>query len=274
MGLRINTNVFSIGAQRHLARASEALGGSFEKLATGLRIVRAADDAAGLAISERLRAQVRSLDQASRNANDGVSLVQTAEGALDEVSGILVRMRELAVQSANGTVSNSDRETLDDEFQSLQQEITRIANSTEFNGVSLLNGSSSITFQVGFGTTSGVDTMSVSTSSVTSSTLGVGSLDIGSGGNTSTAIAAIDSAIDTVSELRGSFGASQNRLMSTISNIENQIENLSAAESRIRDVDVAAETARLTRNSILQQAAISILAQANVQPQSALALLR
>lgn len=274
MGLRINTNVFSLNAQRNLARASEALGSSFEKLSTGLRISRASDDAAGLAISERLRAQVRGLEQASRNSNDGISLVQTAEGALNEVSGILVRMRELAVQSANGTTSNSDKETLDSEFQQLAGEITRIADSTEFNGTALLTSSSALSIQVGSGTSSGVDTVSVTLSNVSASSLGVSGLDIGSGGSTTSAITAIDSAIDTVSNARGTFGAVQNRLTSTINNLRNQVENLSAAESRIRDVDVASETSRLTRNTILQQAAIAILAQANVQPQAALSLLR
>ncbi|MCC6673053.1 MAG: flagellin FliC [Planctomycetes bacterium] len=275
MGFRVNTNITSINAQRNLTQVNERLAGNFRRLATGLRISTAADDAAGLAISERLRSQIRSLDQAKRNANDGISLVQTAEGALTEVNSILVRLRELAIQSANGSVSNQDRETLDEEFQSLVSEINRIGRSTEFNGIKLLDGSqSTVSFQVGFGTTSGIDTLSVTLSPALSTTLTLGSLDIGSGGDTSTAISAIDAAVNTISGLRGRLGGVQNRLGSTINNLAVQVENLSAAESRIRDVDVAYETAQLTRNSILQQASISILAQANAGPQAALSLLR
>ena len=274
MGLRVNTNVASINAQRNLSSVTDRLGNNFRRLSTGLRISTAADDAAGLAISERLRSQVRSLEQAKRNANDGISFVQTAEGALNEVSSILVRLRELAVQSANGSVSNKDKETLDEEFQSLVSEINRIGQSTEFNGIKLLDGSStSVSFQVGFGTQNGIDTLSVSLAATLSSDLSLNSLDIGSGGSYTSAINAIDNAINSVSSLRGSLGAVQNRLGSTINNLAIQVENLSAAESRIRDVDVAYETAQLTRNNILQQASISILGQANAQPQSALTLL-
>ena len=274
MGLRVNTNVTSINAQRNLSSVTDRLSTNFRRLSTGLRISTAADDAAGLAISERLRSQVRSLDQAKRNANDGISLVQTAEGALNEVNSVLTRLRELSIQSANGSVSNQDKDTLNEEFTSLVDEIDRIAQSTEFNGINLLDGSSaSVSFQVGYGTTAGVDTIDVTLQAADETTLGLDSLDIGATGNTSTAIAAIDTAINTVSSLRGSLGAAQNRLGSTINNLAIQTENLSAAESRIRDVDVAYETAQLTRNSILQQASISVLAQANAQPQSALALL-
>ena len=274
MGLRVNTNVTSINAQRNLASVTDRLSGNFRRLSTGLRISSAADDAAGLAISERLRSQVRSLEQAKRNANDGISMVQTAEGALNEVSSILTRLRELAVQSANGSVSNQDRNTLNEEFTSLVNEVDRIGRSTEFNGIKLLDGSSSaVSFQVGFGTTATIDTLSVSLAASLSTSLALSSLDIGSGGSTSTAITNIDSAINSVSSLRGSLGAIQNRLGSTINNLAIQTENLSSAESRIRDVDVAYETAQLTRNSILQQASISILSQANAQPQSALRLL-
>ena len=275
MGLRVNTNVTSINAQRNLSNVTERLGTNYRRLSTGLRISTAADDAAGLAISERLRSQVRSLDQAKRNANDGISLVQTAEGALNEVSSILTRLRELAIQSSNGSVSNQDKETLDEEFQSLVSEVNRIGRSTEFNGIKLLDGSAStVSFQVGFGTTSGIDTLSVSLSAALSTTLSLNSLDIGSGGATTTAISNIDAAINTISSLRGSLGAVQNRLGSTINNLAVQVENLSAAESRIRDVDVAYETAQLTRNNILQSASISVLSQANSQPQSALQLLQ
>jgi flagellin len=275
MGLRVNTNIISINAQRNLAAVTDRLAGNYRRLSTGLRIATAADDAAGLAISERLRAQVASLDQAKRNANDGISLVQTGEGALNEVSSILVRLRELAVQSANGSVSNQDKNTLDEEFQSLVDEVNRIGRSTDFNGVKLLDGSTSaVSFQVGYGSTAGIDTLSISLTPSLSTSLGLNSLDIGSGGSTSTALTNIDAAINIVSELRGSLGAVQNRLGSTINNLAIQVENLSAAESRIRDVDVAEETANLTRNQILQQAAIAVLSQANAQPQAALRLLQ
>ena len=274
MGLRVNTNVASINAQRNLSTVSERLGGNFRRLSTGLRISTAADDAAGLAISERLRSQVRSLEQGKRNANDGISLVQTAEGALNEVSSILTRLRELAIQSSNGSVSDQDKATLNEEFTSLVSEVDRIGRSTEFNGVKLLDGSSSsVSFQVGFGTTAGIDTLSVSLSAALSTSLSLNSLDIGSTGTTTTAITNVDAAINSVSSLRGSLGAVQNRLGSTINNLAIQTENLSAAESRIRDVDVAYETAQLTRNNILQQASISVLSQANAAPQSALQLL-
>ncbi|MFN9842791.1 MAG: flagellin [Planctomycetota bacterium] len=274
MGLRVNTNVTSINAQRNLSAVTDKLTGNFRRLSTGLRISTAADDAAGLAISERLRSQVRSLDQSKRNANDGISLVQTAEGALNEVSSILVRLRELAIQSSNGSVSTQDKETLDQEFQSLVDEVNRIGRSTEFSGIKLLDGSStSVTFQVGLGTTSGIDTLSVSLSPTLSTTLSLSSLDIGSGGSTTTAITSIDSAINAVSALRGTLGAVQNRLGITITNLSITTETLTSAESRIRDVDIAFETAQLTRNNILQQASISVLSQANVQPQSALQLL-
>src|ERR1041384_6446753 len=240
MGLRINTNVASINAQRNLANVSNQLASNFRRLSTGLRISTAADDAAGLAISERLRAQVTSLDQAKRNANDGISLTQTAEGALNEVSSILTRLRELAVESSNGTVSAQDKNTLNQEFTSLVSEINRIGSSTQFNGIKLLDGSSStITFQVGAGNNSAIDSLSVTLSAALSTSLSLNSLDIGSGGDTSTAIANIDSAINTVSGLRGTLGAIQNRLGSTINNLAVAVENLSAAESRIRDLDGA-----------------------------------
>jgi flagellin len=274
MGLRVNTNSASINAQRNLASITERLAGNFRRLSTGLRISSAADDAAGLAISERLRSQIRSLDQARRNANDGISLVQTAEGSLNEVSSILTRLRELAVQAANGSVSGADKDTLNQEFTSLVNEINRIGRSAEFNGIKLLDGSSStVSFQVGLGTTTGIDTLSVSLSPALATTLNLNTLNIGSTGDTSLAITNVDAAINSISGLRGTLGAVQNRLNSTINNLAISVENLSAAESRIRDVDVAFETAQLTRNSILQQAAIAVLAQANSQPQSALRLL-
>jgi flagellin len=275
MGLRVNSNIASLNAQRSLSQTTDKLQANFRRLSTGLRISTASDDAAGLAISERFRGQIRSTSQAIRNAQDGISLTQTGEGALNEVSSILIRMRELAIQSSNGTVSAADRSTLNEEFGDLIEEIDRIAKSTTFNGVSLLDGTgSTITFQVGVGTTSGVDTIQLSTSDTLASTLGLSSLDIGSTGQPTIAIATLDLAINSVSRVRGEFGAAQNRLTTTIANLQIQSENLSAAESRIRDVDVAVETAALTRNSILQQAAISILSQANTQPQAALQLLQ
>ncbi len=274
MGLRVNTNVASLNTQRNLSQVNGRLEGNFRRLATGLRISTAADDAAGLAISERMKAQIRSSQQNKRNANDGISFVQTAEGALNEVSNILVRLRELSIQSANGTFAGADQDTLQQEFASLVSEIDRIGSSSEFNGVNLFDGSAStVTFQVGAGTTAGVDTIDVTVASVSDTTLGLNTLDIGATGDTNAAITAVDAAINSVSSIRGRLGAVQNRLNSTISNLDNKIENLSAANSRIRDVDVAFETSELTRNNILQQASISILAQANAAPQSALQLL-
>ncbi|HEX5053058.1 MAG TPA: flagellin [Planctomycetota bacterium] len=275
MGLRVNSNIASLNAQRSLSTTTERLQANYRRLSTGLRISTASDDAAGLAISERFRAQIRSTNQAVRNAQDGISLTQTGEGALNEVSSILIRMRELSIQANNGTVSQADRATLNEEFADLINEIDRIAQSTTFNGVRLLDGTgSTLIFQVGTGTTTGIDTIQLSTSDTLASTLGLSTLDIGSGGNPSIAINQLDTAINQVSRVRGEFGAAQNRLATTIANLQIQAENLSAAESRIRDVDVAVETSALTRNSILQQAAISILAQANTQPQAALQLLQ
>jgi flagellin len=274
MGLRINNNIASLNAQRNLGRSQDDLGRSFERLSSGLRITRASDDVAGLAISERLRSRIRSLNQATRNANDGVSLVQTAEGALNEVSNILVRLRELAVQASSGTTSNDDKETLDIEFQSLVGEIDRIAQVTAFNGIALLDGSQGqVSIRVSDGVAS-IDSISVTLESIRTSDLTINALDIGSGGDTTTSITNIDQAINTVARIRGNLGAAQNRLESAILNVSNAANNLQAAEARIRDGAVAAETALLTRNNILQQAAIAILAQANAAPQSALALLR
>ena len=275
MGLRVNTNIASINAQRNTAQVTGRLARNFQRLSTGLRISTAADDAAGLAISERLRSQIRSLGQASRNANDGISLVQVGEGALNEVSNILVRLRELAIQAANGSSSTADKNTIKEEFDSLVNEVNRIAQSTDFNGVRLLDGSStSVSFQVGINTAASIDVLNVTLTPALSTSLGLSTIDVGSGGDTSFAISQIDSAVNLVSQLRGKFGSLQNRLQSTIANLGVASESLSAAESRIRDVDVAYETAELTRNSILQQASIAILSQANAQPQAALRLLQ
>lgn len=270
MGLRINTNVASQTAQRNLHKATTRLQGNFARLSSGLRIASASDDAAGLGISERMRAQIVSYTTASSNVQQGLSLAQTAEGALSETSNILTRMRELAVSATNGTLSTTDRATLDSEFGELKSEIGRIASQTEFNGIQLLDGSvSSTSIQVGV---DAGQTISISNQNASGSALGVSSLSVASTAGASSAIGAIDAAIDTVTTARGNLGASMSRLNSAFSSILNARDNLSAAESRIRDVDVASETADLTRNSILQQAATSVLAQANVQPQLALSL--
>ena len=270
MGLRVNTNLFSQTAQRNLNNVTSRLQGNFARLSSGLRIATSADDAAGLGISERMRSQIRSFGAASRNAQDGISLAQTAEGALNETSSNLARMRELAVQASNGTLNTTDRATINSEFTALATEITRIADTTEFNGISLLNGASTVDFQVGID--SG-QTISVALTDNRASGLGINSLSTTTTTNASNALATIDTAINSVNTNRGTLGAAQNRLQSSFRSILSARENLSAAESRIRDVDVAFETADLTRNSILQQASVSVLSQANTQPQLALSLL-
>jgi flagellin len=274
MGLRVNTNVASVNAQRNLVNTTDRLNRSLERLSSGLRITRASDDAAGLAISERFRAEIRSLAQAQRNANDGVSMLQIAEGALNETSGILIRLRELAIQSANGTLGSGERNTLNDEFQALVGEISRIAAVTEFNGTQVLNGGSSVsvTFQIGTNNTAN-DRITVTGVDATASGVGVSGLSITTVSGAQAALSSIDAAIDTVSNLRAQFGAAQNRLESAIRSIAVAIENTTAAESRIRDVDVASETAEMTRNQVLQQAGVAVLAQANVSTQAALRLL-
>ncbi|MCB9914228.1 MAG: flagellin FliC [Planctomycetes bacterium] len=271
MGLRVNTNIASLTSQRNLSGITSRLQGNFARLSSGLRIATAADDAAGLGISEKMRSQIRSFNAAGRNAQDGISLVQTAEGALNEVSNILGRMRELAVQASNGTLSTEDRATIDTEFTALTSEIDRIAGDTTFNGISLLDGSAS-TASIQVGINSG-ETIAVSLADTDSTALSIGSLSTTTAALAGTALGALDTAIGSINTARGSLGADQNRLQSAYTSILNVSENLSAAESRIRDVDVAYETADLTRNSILQQAATSVLAQANTQPQLALSLL-
>ncbi len=271
MGLRVNTNVAALTTQRNLSAITNRLQGNFARLSSGLRIATAADDAAGLGISERMRAQIRSLTVAGRNAQDGVSLTQTAEGALQEVSNILTRMRELAVQSANGTVTDTDRAVIDTEFQALISEVDRIADQTTFNGVNILDGTTaSLNIQVGIN--SG-EVIAVALQDVTATTLAIDTLEVGTQANASAALAGLDTAIDSVTTSRGELGAATNRLGHASAGIANARENLAAAESRIRDVDIATETSDLTRNTILQQAATSVLAQANVQPQLALQLL-
>ncbi len=275
MGIRINTNVSSLNTQRHLSNSSRAFAKSMEKLSSGLRINRAGDDAAGLAISEGLKADIRSLDQASRNAADGISLVQTGEGAMDEVSNILLRMKELTEQSLNGTLSDTDRGYLNSEYSALTSEITRISASTEFNGVKLLDGSGSATLgiQVGIGTAAS-DSVTIDLSDGRSATdLGV-TTGIGNTTDATSAMGEIDTAIATITSARSDFGAIQNRLESSIRNINMTSENLSAANSRIRDVDIAKETSRMTSFQILQQAGVSMLAQANQTSGLAMSLLR
>ena len=274
MGLRINTNISSLAAQRQLSVVSNRLSSNFQRLSSGLRIANASDDPAGLGISERMRAQLSSIAQASRNSQDGVSLVQTAEGALSESNANLIRMRELAIAAANGTLNAGDRKTLNAEFTALSAEVDHLANSTKFNGVNLLNNANgSIDIQTG---SEKGDVISLSLADMTLVGLGLtgSSFDITTVTNATNLLSTLDTAIDTLTTTRGSLGASQNRLQTAIRSLGNAEENLSASESRIRDVDVAHETADLTRNTILQQAAVSVLSQANLQPQIALSLLQ
>ena len=273
MGIRINTNVSSLNTQRHLYNNSVKYSKSMEKLSSGLRINRAGDDAAGLAISESLKSDIRALNQASRNAADGVSLAQTAEGAMDEVSSILLRMKELAEQSMTGTVSDTERGYLNAEYTALQDEINRIAGTTEFNGVALLDGTLDVAIQVGIGTAATDQIAIAQTTAMTTTGLGL-TTGVDTSANAAIAMGEIDAAIETVSGARGDLGAVHNRLESSIRNINNMSENLSAANSRIRDVDIAAETSRMTSYQILQQAGIAILAQANMAPSLALSLLQ
>ncbi len=303
MAMSIQTNTASINAQRNLSVSQGQLAKSMQRLSSGYRINTAADDAAGLSISENMRGQIRSMNQATRNANDGVSLIQTAEGALNETSSILVRMRELAEQSATGTVGSTERGYIQSEFNKLTSEIDRIAGSTEFNGKKLLDGTmsgdGSVTTTPGAGTmvfhigprndtntttsTSGnaLDRITLDVASADSKAIGVNFASTGGGvvqvstqGGAQSALNAIDNAIQSISSQRSNLGATQNRLQSTINNLAVAVENTSAAESRIRDVDVASETANMTRNNILTQAGTAILSQANQTPQAALSLLR
>ncbi|MBK8237950.1 MAG: flagellin FliC [Deltaproteobacteria bacterium] len=272
--LSVKTNPSSLIAQRNLAAASSGLAENIARLSSGLRVRSAADDAAGLAISEDFKANIRSLDQAKRNANDGVSLAQTADGAFGEVGNLLKRMRELAVQSRNGTNNTSQRGFLDDEFQQLKSEIDPIGASTEFNGIQLIDGSQStgIEFQVGAGTTAD-DRLTLSIATSSTSALGLSTAVISSTGGSDSAINALDLAIEGISTRRAAIGAMQNRLQVTMSNLDTYSTNLSAANSRIVDVDVASETAELTKHNILLQASTAMLAQANQAPQAALQLL-
>lgn len=307
MGLRIRTNVASLNAQRRLGMATDAMGNSAAKLASGERINKSADDAAGLAISENLRADVRGLNQAKRNALDGVSLVQTAEGGLMETSNMLIRLRELAVQAASDTVGDTEREFVDREFVALKDEIDRIANVTEFNGTRLLTGTKDLSEELGGGnpfpleiqvakdyyaeadalsednSNNPVNIIRIDLQRLNAFTSGEGSLELGEredGARVNTKVAAqssiatLDTAITRVNDYRSYLGAIQNRLGSTVNNLGIQVENIETARSRIRDTDFASETATYTQNKILQQAGTSVLAQANQQPSIALGLLQ
>ncbi len=282
MALSINTNMSSLNAQRRLTFSTNALGKTFERLSSGLRINRAGDDAAGLSISTRMTAQIRGENQAIRNTNDAISVTQVAEGALNETTSALQRIRELAVQAANDTNNSSDRNNLQQEINQLVYEVQRISSQTKFNKLSVLNGSfATKKFQVG---ENGGQTITMSIKAASVRALGVNSLNakIYSATGTTAAkmqsmanslIAVVDRALDSVSDIRAMLGAYQNRFEAVIANLSNMVENTSAARSRILDADIAAETASLTRNAILQQAGTAILAQANQQPQIALKLL-
>ena len=270
MGLRINTNVPALNTSRVLSRSTQALNRSLERLSSGLRINRAADDAAGLAIAEGFRAQVRGLQVAQRNSQDGISLVQTAEGALSETTNILQRIRELAVQSANGTQSVSNRSALDNEVLQLLAQIDDIALDTEFNGINILSAAQTVTLQAGAMTS---QTLTITVNGAKTNDLKINTVRISNMASAISAISTIDNAIQSVTSLRSTFGAYQNRLEFTINTLAIQEENSAASESAIRDANIAAETIEFTRNQILVAAGTSVLAQANVVPQTALQLL-
>jgi flagellin len=269
MPMTINTNVQSLNAQRNTSTNSMSLSTSLQRLSSGLRINSARDDAAGLAIADRMNAQIKGINVAIRNANDGISLAQTAEGALSTVTDVLQRMRELAVQAQNGSNGTSDRTNLDTEYQQLSSEISRIAGQTKFNGKAIVGADAGATsFQVG---ANNGDTLSITTTDVTN-LLTAG--DVTTAANASTAVAALDTALDTITTNRATYGAAMNRFQFAISNLQITGENQSAARGRIMDADFAAETANLSRAQILQQAGTAMVAQANQLPQNVLSLLR
>ena len=274
MGMSIRTNISSIDAQRNLFGTETMLDSSMAKLSSGFRITKAGDDAAGLAISSNLTAQIRSYNQAARNASDGQSVIQTGEAALNETTNILTRLRELGMQSATSSLSDTERSYIQDETTALTAEIDRIANSTEFNGTKLLDGSATtLTFQIGIRNVAANDQISFTTISATAGNLGVSGLSLSSKGAAPTALTTIDTAIETVSTARATLGAAGNRLASVASTIRSASESLSAANSGIRDVNVAEETSNMSRAQILMQAGVSVLAQANQMPQLALKLI-
>jgi len=268
MAQTINTNINSLNAQRNLSMSQTSLATSMERLSSGLRVNSAKDDAAGLAIADRMNAQIRGINVAVRNANDGISLAQTAEGALSTVTDVLQRMRELAVQSQNGSNSASDRANLDTEYAALNSEISRIATQTKFNGTQIAAAATTFTYQIG---ANGGDTLEIATSSVTTAAIGGG---VSTAAAASTALAAIDSALDTITTQRASYGAVINRFQFAIQGLQVSGENQTAARGRIMDADFASETANLARSQILQQAGTAMVAQANSLPQSVLSLLK
>ena len=275
MALTVNTNTASLNAINNLNQTQRALGGSYERISSGLRIAKAADDAAGLAVAESLGAQSASGRVAMRNTNDGISVIQTAEGAMDSVGDIISRMRELAVQSSSETLADDERAYIQDEFEQLSSEIDRIANSTNFNGTALADGTTTtLDVQVGINNTAN-DRITITLSDLTASTLGVdtATVDLSSATAAQAAIDTFDTALDSVSSYRSDLGAAQNRLDSALSNMETYVENLEGAESQIRDADFAYETAELAKNQILQQAGVSVLAQAKSMNQGVLSLL-
>jgi flagellin len=271
MGLRINTNVAALNTSRVLRTSTSALNRSLERLSSGLRINRAADDAAGLAIADGFQSQVRGTQVAQRNSQDGVSLVQTAEGSLSETTNILQRVRELAVQAANGTQSTNNRASLDNEVQQLLQQIDDIATDTEFNGIRVLSSAQTVTLQAGPNPS---QTLVISVNGAKTNDIGINTVNVSSVASAVSAISTIDTALQSVSTLRSNLGALQNRLQFTINTLSIQEENATASESAIRDADIAQETIKFTRNQILVSAGTSVLAQANVVPQTALSLLR
>ncbi len=276
MGLRINTNVQSLRAQNSLSKVEENKANTLAKLSSGSRINKAGDDAAGLAISEKLKANLRGTQQASRNAGDGISMIQTAEGGLNEVSNILIRLRELSVQSASDTIGEQERKFSDLEFQQLNQEIERIATSTQFNGKNLLSGEGdSLDFQIGIMNDAKNDRLSFrpQDSNARSEALGVSGLTVLTKESSQENLEKIDTAINQVNSNRANLGALQNRLQSTISNLEVRSENLAAANSRIRDADIATESAEMAKSNILSSSATSVLAQANNSGATALKLI-
>ena len=270
----INTNVASINTVRILDGSQKELTTSMERLSSGKRINHARDDAAGMAISSKMTSQVRGMNQAVRNTNDGISMVQTADGAMEGIADKLQRMRELAVQSTNGIYSTSDRAALDIEFQALDDEIGRVANSAEFNGTTLLSSTKTLTIQVSYADDSTNGKIDVDLTKVTSTGLSIATSSIGTQNASSTAIGSVDDALSTVNSARATLGATQNRLETTVTDLKNNVENLSASRSRIEDADFASETAQLAKSQILQQAGMAMLAQANQLPQQVLSLLR
>jgi len=265
MGAVINTNISSLNAQRNLNASQSGLNQSIERLSSGLRVNSAKDDAAGLAIATRMDSQIRGNDVAIRNSNDAISYLQVTEGGLSKATDALQRMRELAVQAANGSYGSGDRANLDTEFQQLTQELTRLSTSTQFNGLNVFGGSG-YTFQIGSGSADTLQVSSVTAASVSGS--------VATASDATAAITAIDAQLDTVNTSRASLGAYQNRFEAVISSLQVNIENVSAAKSRIMDADFAAETAKMTRNQILQQAGTAMLAQANQLPNSVMSLIK